>query len=474
MRRGDRLDLREHLLLDADLLEHGLDDEVRVREALGLVQHTGHQRLEAVGLVLVDTALAEQLVDLGVDVAHTLVDALLVDVGQHDRHLEAAQEQQRELAGHQTGADDTDLGDRAGQVLVRRAGRALAALLHQVEGVDAGAQFTAHDQVGERLVLGVVALLEVAVLGGGDDVQGAVGGRGRAVHLGVRDETALGDGLVPGLAAVDHRALDLDLALEDGRGPDQRLLQEVRALEDGVGDPELVDLLALELLVLVEAVLDDHRDGLLRADQVRQQGAAAPAGDQTEEDLGERERREGRGDGPVGAVQTDLDTAAHRGAVVVREGRHGQLGQPLEDLVAALADGEGVLVLLEDLHALEVGADREDERLAGEAGADDLAVRGLLLHLVDRGVQIRQRGRAEGGRLGVVVAVVQGDQGEAPGTQGEVEVAYVRTRDDLVREQLGSLLEKLGGGAHLSPSKCGFSQMTVAPMPKPTHMVVRP
>ena len=103
--------------------------------------------------------LQQQLVDLGVDVAHALVDALLVDVGQHDRHLQAAQEQQRELRGHQTGADDADLGDRARQGLVRGAGRALGALLHQVEGVDAGAQFAAHDQVGERLVLGVEALL---------------------------------------------------------------------------------------------------------------------------------------------------------------------------------------------------------------------------------------------------------------------------------------------------------------------------
>jgi hypothetical protein len=147
--------------------------------------------LQAVGLVLVDTGLQQQLVDLGVDVAHTLVDALLVDVGQHDRHLQAAQEEQGELRGHQTGADDADLGDRAGQGLVRGTRRTLAALLHQVERVDAGAQFATHDQVGEGHVLGVVTLLQVAVLGRGDDVQRAVRGRGRAVHLAVRDERPL-------------------------------------------------------------------------------------------------------------------------------------------------------------------------------------------------------------------------------------------------------------------------------------------
>ena len=38
--------------------------------------------------------------------------------------------------------------------LVGRAGRALGALLHEVEGVDARAELVARDQVGERLVLG--------------------------------------------------------------------------------------------------------------------------------------------------------------------------------------------------------------------------------------------------------------------------------------------------------------------------------
>ena len=76
----------------------------------------------------------------------------------------------------------------------------------------------------------------------------------------------------------------------------------------------------------------------------------------------------------------------------------------------------------------------------------------------------------------MVEAVVQRDEGEPARAAGQVEVAYVRLRDDLVGEQLGRTLQKLSGGAHLLPPalKFGFSQMTVAPMPKPTHMVVRP
>src|SRR6185312_249735 len=98
----------------------------------------------------------------------------------------------------------------------------------------------------------------------------------------------------------------------------------------------------------------------------------------------------------------------------------------------------------------EVGADGEDERLAGDADTDDLAGRGLLLDLVDGGVEVRQRRRAEGGRLGVVEAVVEGDEREAPGTERQVEVAYVRGRHDLVGEQLGRALQEFGG-AHLLP-----------------------
>ena len=98
----------------------------------------GDEGLEPVGLVGAHASLAEQLVDLAVDVADALVDALLVEVGHDDRHLEALGEQQRELAGHETSADDADLGHRAGKALVRGTGRRLAPL-HQVEGVEPGA-----------------------------------------------------------------------------------------------------------------------------------------------------------------------------------------------------------------------------------------------------------------------------------------------------------------------------------------------
>ena len=145
--------------------------------------------------------LAAQLVDLGVDVADALVDALLVEVGEHDRHLEALDEEQRELAGHQAGADDADLGDLAGQRLVGRAGRALGPLLHEVEGVEPGAQLVAHEQVGERLVLGGEALVAGRGARGREQVERARTGAWRcAAGLDV------GDGPWPRRSAASHVA----------------------------------------------------------------------------------------------------------------------------------------------------------------------------------------------------------------------------------------------------------------------------
>lgn len=74
----------------------------------------------------------------------------------------------------------------------------------------------------------------------------------------------------------------------------------------------------------------------------------------------------------------------------------------------------------------------------------------------------------------MVEAVVQGDQRQLAGLQRQVQVAHVRGGDDLAGEQLGAALEQLSRGHLVLPEKCGFSQMTVAPMPNPMHMVVRP
>ena len=166
------LNLGEHLLLDADLLEHRLDDEVGIGEVV-LARGPADQSLEPVGPVRADPALAEQLVDLGVDVANALVHRDLVEVGHHDRDLEPLGEQHGQLACHQAGADDAHLGDRACQRAVGSPGRALGALLHQVEGVQAAAQLVAHQQVRRGVVLGGVGLFAGGGAGRGYELESA-------------------------------------------------------------------------------------------------------------------------------------------------------------------------------------------------------------------------------------------------------------------------------------------------------------
>ena len=123
----------------------------------------------------------------------------------------------------------------------------------------------------------------------------------------------------------------------------------------------------LSMPVHRERVLDDDLEGVLDADQVGQQVAAAPAGDQAEEALGQRDGGDAGGDRAVGAVEPDLDAAAHRGAVGEGEGRHRQGGQLAERLVAQPADGERLVAPGHLGHAGQVGAHGEDERLAGDA-----------------------------------------------------------------------------------------------------------
>ena len=72
--------------------------------------------------------------DLLADRRERLVDARLLEVAQHDRHLEPAQEERRELRRHQAGADDADLL-HAARLRVGQLGRPLRAPLDDGERV---------------------------------------------------------------------------------------------------------------------------------------------------------------------------------------------------------------------------------------------------------------------------------------------------------------------------------------------------
>ena len=84
---------------------------------------------------------------------------------------------------------------------------------------------------------------------------------------------------------------------------------------------------------------------------------------------------------------------------------------------------------------------------------------------VDGGVEAGQPARAERVRLGVVEPVVQCDECGRTGQAGHGHEPQQRLRHNLVCEC------RCG---HFAPSQVGFSQMTVPPMPMPTHIAVSP
>ena len=211
------------------------------------------------------------------------------------------------------------------------------------------------------------------------------------------------------------RALDLDASGDHAVGPPQRVLEEVDRREDRVGDAEVEGVLALERAVLLQRVLDDDLERVLDADEVREEVRAAPAGDEAEEHLGQRERRRRCIDRAVVGVQADLESAAEREAVVEHERRHAEVGELAERVVAELHELlRGLLVGdLGDLR--EVGAGSEDERLAGDGRRAWISPAARArLQLVERLRVLEQGRRAERVRAGVVAAVVEGDERERP------------------------------------------------------------
>jgi hypothetical protein len=284
-------------------------------------------------------------------------------------------------------------------------------------GTPAG-RFVTHDETGQGLVLRRGAVRKGRVLGQGQQVKSLVDRRYGAVQSLIE--------LLP--REVQHPVPHVPIHLGPGHGhvaadhpcgPLERALQEVGRFEEDVGDTHLGGLLRLEDL-LGERVLQDHLGGAGNADQVGQQLAAAPAGDEPDRDLGQR---------AVMAVQGDLEAAAQRRTVDEREGRDGAVLEPGEHLVPEPTERERLGVLGDQRHAGDVRADAEDVRLAGQRDEGRVRLGGPGDRLVEAG----QPGRAEAVRLFVVEAVVQGDQGGGPVQPGNGHQTQERLGHDLVR-----------------------------------------
>ena len=231
--RDDSLELREHLLLDRHLLEDRLEDEIATGEHLPLGA-AGDERAQEPRLALAETLPAHEVGELVGDPRDRIVDLLLGEVAQHDRHLEAAEHEQRELAGHEAGADDADSVDPP-RLGVRHADAALRAALHEVERIDGGLRLRSGEELRERVLLGSIALLERPRRGALDQVERAVRRGSRAVYLPVEARTGLpahlGDvGEIRTRPPLAGALVDL---LEQER---ERLVEELDRFEERVGE----------------------------------------------------------------------------------------------------------------------------------------------------------------------------------------------------------------------------------------------
>ena len=298
---------REDLALHVELLEHRLEHEVAAGELLpagAAVDERGEERLSRT--------------DLLADRRERGVDARLIDVAQHDRHLEPADEQRRELRRHQPGADDADLLHLPRRH-VGQAGALLRPPLDDGERVRGRLRLRADEQLPHRRLLGGVALLDRQLLRGCDQLERDVRRPRRAVHRVLDARARLAHDRVElrpvGLGALDAAGLDeLDRVRE-------RLVDELDGLEQPVGEAELDRLGRGEQLVLAQRVGHDQLHRRLRPGQPRSELRAAPGGDDREEDLGEAEVADARRDRARVAVQRELEPAAEAGAVDRRHGR---------------------------------------------------------------------------------------------------------------------------------------------------------
>ena len=114
----------------------------------------------------------------------------------------------------------------------------------------------------------------------------------------------------------------------------ERLVDELHRLEQPVGDPELRDLRTGEHAVLPQRIRDDHLDRRLRPDEPRQELRAAPRRKEAEEDLRKGEVADCSRDRARRAVQRELDATAETCAVDRRDGRERQCAQAPEQLVS--------------------------------------------------------------------------------------------------------------------------------------------
>ncbi len=328
--------------LTVEVLEDRLDHEVRVGE-LGLVDRAGDQAAQLRRLARVEPALRGELVDLGVHVGHALVHPGLVEVGQDDRYLEPAGEQQRESGW------PSDRRRRCPTLVTSRAsagpGAPTGRLARRWTRSNAYSHCASSSLRSGRPVPRPRPRYRWRTgrpwPGPADRAPGT--GPGTA-------PCSRSSSCCPG--EVEHAAptaprstsgrstvvcpLTTEAAHSSDRSRKSAGSNSTSAMPSSCASAGRSILFCCNGFCTMTCGRVDH------ADQVRQQLGAAPAGDQAERDLGQRDRRRAGRQGPVPAVQGQLQSAAHGRTVDERERRYAACRGAREHAVPEPADREGL------------------------------------------------------------------------------------------------------------------------------------
>ena len=380
VRRHHRFERGEHLSLRAELLEHRLEDEVAARVRVRPVARH-RERPEHVGLRLRQTPAGNEPVELAADRLDCAGRPLGVDVGEDDRDPEPAHEQRRELRRHQPCADDPDPLDPP-RLGVGDGRRPCEPALHDVEGIERRLRLGPGKQLGDRVLLRSVPLLETPRGSALDQLERSVRRWSLAVHgivdpgprpthhLGGVREIGLGATLAG--ARLDRLQQQLQRSVEQRLGP-----------EDVVDEPELERRLCADHAVLPQRVLDDEADGGLGADEARRELRPAPGRDQPQEDLGKAQVPDVGADRPDVAVEGQLEPATERSSVDRSKRLERQPVDAAEQLVAGATPLPRSLG--RDLWELgDVGARPEASRAARDEEPPPVACPQAPEHLVQR------------------------------------------------------------------------------------------
>ena len=140
--------------------------------------------------------------------------------------------------------------------VVWRADRASGPFLDEVERVQPGPQFVAHDQVDDQVGFGRGAGVEVSCASLRDQVERLIRRGGTPVQSQIQASSARLDDVAP---VVGRVALPRDghLAANDARRPPQRLGEEIGVGQQNVHEAEARRLIRAQHAVLVQRIVDD-------------------------------------------------------------------------------------------------------------------------------------------------------------------------------------------------------------------------